>query len=535
MAAVTERLAQTKSSRSLRWTLAPYILATYFAVTAMWGFWNTDVVDTDAARHAMNGAFLYDLLRTGHISHPIDYAEEYYGHLPALSMPYHPPLFPAVEAVFYALFGVKLFTARLAIAISVAICTLLFYRLVERTMGNRVLAACATVTMCSLWTSQEVARDVMLEYPAMAFMLAALCYLRKWDNDFPMKHAIAFAVFAAAAFWTKQHAVLLAGIPPLWALMTGRWRLLLRKPALVAIALFAAAVGTYVFLASRFHNAGIHEAATSTSDLQWIASITVPAYFQWIKAGLTGVPAIFAVCAALLFLLSLGRSKSALPRLGLYWAWIVSGALVLADLGNTDYRYLFFLYPAAMAVGYAWLFSGAARMWGERSAAAVALTFALIFFVNGFWAPHEYLRGPGAAAKAVLKDGPMRILYAGETDGNFIFSARVLDPDQQVTVIPGGKLPKTTFQPKDLEGFCRQYGVGWVIVESGPIQHPWSSLRNDKLSFLKLEGSFLLESSRDRWRTGIIDVFRVEGSSSAPGGILNLPIRRLGRNITVKL
>src|SRR4029077_11664838 len=141
----------------------PYVLAVFFSLSAMWGVGNTDVVDTDAARHAMNGAFIYDMIRGGHIMHPIEYAKQYYGHLPALSMPYHPPLFPAIEALSFALFGVKLLTARLAVAVSVGICALVLYWLVQSTLASNILAACVTLTTLSLWTDQLVSRDVMLE------------------------------------------------------------------------------------------------------------------------------------------------------------------------------------------------------------------------------------------------------------------------------------------------------------------------------------------------------------------------------------
>src|SRR5215471_3663811 len=154
-----------------------YVLALGFCFWALYGVAGTEVIDTDAARHAMNGAFIYDLVRTGHLGNPIEYARQYFGHLPALSMPYHPPLFPACEAVFYALFGLNLLTARIAVAVSVGICVILLYRLTLRTLGVPLMAACVCVTTFSLWTVQLVGRDVMLEFPSMVFTLGALCCL----------------------------------------------------------------------------------------------------------------------------------------------------------------------------------------------------------------------------------------------------------------------------------------------------------------------------------------------------------------------
>src|SRR3954466_13968557 len=96
---------------------APFLLALYFFGSALYGVNRTEVIDTEAARHAMNGAFIYDLVRTGHLLHPIEYGKFYYNRMPALSIPFHPPLFPAIEAIFFAVFGVHLLTARVAIAI----------------------------------------------------------------------------------------------------------------------------------------------------------------------------------------------------------------------------------------------------------------------------------------------------------------------------------------------------------------------------------------------------------------------------------
>jgi 4-amino-4-deoxy-L-arabinose transferase-like glycosyltransferase len=533
----TAAYQQAKERTTSPWAAKafPYALALYAAISSLWGVGNTDIVDTDAARHAMNGAFVYDLLRTGNLLHPIDYAQQYYGHLPALSMPYHPPVFPAIEALFFALFGVKLLTARLAVALSAGACVVLLYRLIEGTLGNRVLAVCVSATMVSLATSQLVGRDVMLEYPAMALMLAALHCLHEWEGEFSMKSALGFAIFASAAFWTKQHAVLVGGIPPIVALLTGRWRVLFRKPALVALGLFVAAVGGYIFLSKQFHNAGIHAAATSTSDLGWIAKATLPSYFLWIKEDLVGMPGVFAACSIVFYALTLRKLHPKPFKLTMYWAWVISTAIVLADLGSTNNRYLFFIFPATLAIGYAWLFQGCARIWGERSAERIALGFAWVWFVSGFFVPPELLRGPGAAAAAVVQGQPTRILYAGEADGNFIFSVRVLDPKLQVTVIPGGKLPRTTFQRDELEAFCRQFGINWLILENIPIPHSWSNLQESTPAFLQLDRTIPLESTRFRWRTGNLRIFRVVGLPEAPGGVLKLPVWKLGGDIAVQL
>ncbi len=152
-----------------RWrTLVPYLLALMFAAWGLRGARTCDIVDTDAARHAMNGAFLHDLIRDAEFTRAAEYAKEYYSRLPALSMPYHPPLFPLVESLAFFALGVNVFAARLLVAFAVAATSVLLYNLVLKTHASHLLAFLTTATFLSVNGSQRLASDVMLEFPALA-------------------------------------------------------------------------------------------------------------------------------------------------------------------------------------------------------------------------------------------------------------------------------------------------------------------------------------------------------------------------------
>ena len=66
-----------------------------------------DILNTDASRHALNGAFLLDFVRAMPLSHPTEFAMDYYRQWPALTILFYPPLFYAPLAVSYAIFGVS--------------------------------------------------------------------------------------------------------------------------------------------------------------------------------------------------------------------------------------------------------------------------------------------------------------------------------------------------------------------------------------------------------------------------------------------
>ena len=520
------------ADRLAAWT--PYLLAVVFAFSALRGVGQTDLIDTDAARHAMNGVFIYDLVRTGHIAHPIEYARRYYGQYPALSMPYHPPLFPAVEAVLFAIFGVTFLTARAAVALAAGICAFLLYYFVLARLKRSLLAACVTVTTLSLWTSQLVARDVMLEFPSLVFTLAAAYCLRDLDRSYPMRRAILFALLAGAAVWTKQHAVFLAAIPPLYFVFTRRWRRLFEAPLWISTAVLGAIVYALLALAKPFNGAGVNQMSTSGSDVYYILTRSLPAYFNWIKEGIQGLPLAFTVFAAAVYFW--GRRKAAesdRPRLGLCLAWIVAVAALLIDLGPVSPRYFFFVFPALFIVGYAWLFHGCRWIWGDRAAGFAAAGFAVCWAIAGWVGPVEYLRGPSAAARLVAQGSATRVLYIGSAEATFIFGVRERDPNLQVTVIPSAKLPKNQLEPGAVEGFCRQYGVEWVVLENPSDRQPWPGVDRALAAVARQRQSIPLESNRWRWRGGTMEVFRLVVPAQRPGGVLEFPVPKLGGSIPV--
>jgi len=199
---------------------------------------------------------------------------------------------------------------------------------------------------------------------------------------------------------------------------------------------------------------------------------------------------------------------------------------VLVDLGPVAARYLFFIMPAAIVIGFAWLFHGCRRLWGEPSAGVVAGVFAAGFFVAGFFIPFDFLRGPSVAARVVVEGRPTRVLYAGDADGNFIFAVREFDPDRQIIVVPVVKLPRNLVKTGDVAKICRLYGIEWLVFENTP-SHPWSSLQAAVPAGAKLERSIPLRSSRYRWRQGSIDVYRFAAANTQNPGVLQLSVPRM--------
>jgi hypothetical protein len=279
----------------------------------------------------------------------------------------------------------------------------------------------------------------------------------------------------------------------------------------------------------------MNQMSTSSSDVYWIITRTLPAYFRWIVAALQGLPGIFAAAAICAYVWGARKRDGHAPKLTVYYAWIIALCALLIDLGPVSPRYLFFLFPAVMVVTYAWLFHGCRWLWGEQRANWVIVAFAVAWFGIGLLIPFDFLHGPGAAAGVVVRGTPTRVLYAGAADGNFIFAARALDPNLQVTVIPAGKIPHKTFEQTTAEAFCHRYGIEWVVFEKVPGRSHWSKFHAELQATGKLERSFPLESTRARWLSGTIEIYRISVAPNHPGGVLQLPVPNLGGSIPVRL
>ena len=78
------------------------------------------------------------------------------------------------------------------------------FRLVKSTHQSDSLAFAATISSMALPISQFLAADVMLEFPALAFMLGALYCLCDLDKAYPWSRAYPFALLTAAAVWTSN-------------------------------------------------------------------------------------------------------------------------------------------------------------------------------------------------------------------------------------------------------------------------------------------------------------------------------------------
>lgn len=517
--------------RALWWV--PWALALFFFIWSLRAVGAGNAVDTDAARHALNGAFLHDLVRDSAFLHPIEYGKTYYGKLPALSMPYHPPLFPAMEALFFAIFGVGLTTARVLVALTTGLSAYLFYRLVLLTHGSHLLALCSVSAFLFWKESQFVAGDVMLEFPSMVFLCAALLCLRDLDRGLRWKHALAFAIFAAAAVWTKQHAVFLGLVPFAYYLFRLRLLELFQKSLLASASLFGLCVIALTRLSAPFRGTGVDQIAPAGERLE-IAANNALFYLNYSRELVGTIPAVLIGCAVVAA--AVLRAAGAWERkesLTLYWAWAASAFAVLLGIGVYTPRYLFYVYPACAVIIFASLFRLGSRL--SQSRAWWAPTVVMLgCAAAGLSVRAPFLRGPSEAAQWIMANQPQRILYCGSSDGSFIFEIRALDPRLTTTVIPGDKLSEKELAPEGFDRFAARHGIQYVVLEKTVRRKVYDRLHEAPTASMVLERRIPLASIYPRWDGGHLSVYRIKNLPAASPEPMRLPVPMIGADVQVR-
>lgn len=454
--------------------MVPCAIGLFFALWALRGVSCGIPLLSDSARHAMNGVLIHDYVKSAPLTDPTAFAQEYYSRLPGFSLPYHPPLFPCVEALCYCIFGVDLFAARFAVALAVFACAVLLFRLVETTHGSLALAALTTVAFLCLTSTRLLSCDVMLEMPALAFTLGALYCLRELPDRYSLAQGLGFALLAEAAVWTKQHTAFLGLVPFLCVAVTRRWRLLAEKTIWISSALFGCLLLPLLHVSARPSYGSAYG-----SDLPVSLERAYEIIFHHVKFYPTVLYAEFGLLASLFIVgsvvvLLVGQFRlPASPADALYLAWALASAVFVTLIAGWDQRYLFFVYPALVflgCVGLARLSNAVAgRRWTWLLPSAVTL-FLLVQFLQ---APPCTIFGPGQAAEYVLGQSAKRILYCGKSDGSFIFAARALSASPQLTVLRGDKLPPETFATEAFLAFLRRNRIEYVVLEHTTIPNPW--------------------------------------------------------------
>ena len=521
----------------------PLLLAVIFGFLAIRTAWETEPAYPDASRHAMNGALIYDVVHEGGWQHPVDYTKRYYAKLPAISLPFHPPVFPVWEALFYSVLGVSYSAARMAVGLAVVLSCVLLYRLVMSTHSSSLLAAGVVVIFATLPISQWMSQEVMLEYPSLVFVLAALtCALRFNMNQQKWMWPVGFAFFSAVAIWTKQHAVFLALVPPALVVLSGSWRRLkdLRMWVAVGFVLLSfAGVMAFSRTANAFTNEGWGTKRYTQSNLLMKTVSSHLGELDSLFVGLLGIVTSVLLVASIVFWAIQRIRKINVPVvLDFYIIWLMGVVTLLFVLPFSDPRYAFLGLPPSIVLVLWTTQHTLLKVFPVRVATPIAVLCvfsATVLYASGHTL---WIRGPSIAARIVMQYQPQRVLYCGEHNGAFILAVRQLDPKHRTTIIRGDKISSEMFTPDQWPQYFQSLGISYVVAENyvkpSDEKRLCEILATGMPAPMILDRELPLEGSRS-YADKRLWIYRVPNPSKNPINVLSLPSSIVGGGMNIEL
>lgn len=502
------------------------------------GFWWTD-----APRHALDGAFILDLLRDLPMADPVGYAYEYYLRYPALTVLFYPPLLHVVLAAAYAVFGVSALVAAGVEAVFHAGLLVALFVLARRWLRTPYALAAALLAGAGpevlVW-----ARQIMLDVPAYAWLVAsAVAFVRWLDTDRPAALTAAAALLVAAIY-TKYNAGFIL-IPYALAAASARgWTSLLSRRVVTTALVCAAALVPAAVLLVTFGGANIASVVGSqTTDLPR-ASLAAWTFYPDALPGQIGWPTIaLAIWGAVV----LRRTPSfTQPHRVFILAWAVVAYAIFSFIALREVRHsLMLLAPVAVLAMTA--LQHAERRLG-RVAQVAALTLAVGTTAWGMFArPAPAVVGHAAAARIVAALAPRdaNVLFSGYRDGNFIFAMRSLGATART--VRADKLLLRMFIARErgvedrgydraaLLELLRKHGLQYIVAEEDfwtdlPSLKALDTLLRDRTLFDEI-ARVPVESNTGSSTTGL-RVLRYLGPMDSPPAPLTLEMVGLGRTIS---
>lgn len=460
----------------------------------------------DAPRHAMNGLFYWDLLRTLPAD-PVDFAVRYYARYPVINPAAYPPLFYVFEGLTYAVFGASPYAAKCLVLLFAAMAGCYTLAWARRWIGppaGWAGAFLAFVPAVVLWSNA-----VMLNVPAMALALAALYHFRRWlESSRGMQLALA-GILLASVMLTYYQALTALPVFAGWSLMASHRIRIDRRAWRIAGVVLCALLPVAASLLLAPVNASRH-----LPSLAFLAGGGSLPFYWKVLARAMGSVLLTLGAVSLVAALSTRRWR----REALFVAtWMLSLTIGLSLLPAKDQRYVLLLAPAfvlAVTLGAAC----AAEYVARWTPAVHALALSTLLILGAWSAGHvrvPEVTGFREIATYLREHAPNdAVLYDGHYDGLFGFYVRALDPQFERRIARGDRLlyeygPASTFEwvqksnvtstDEAVAVLTTRSGCRWIAIERR--QRPDSVL-----------GRQLLRDAIARPEFELVRSFRIEGA-----------------------
>jgi len=357
----------------------------------------------DEGMHYVTGLLVRDFIASGHWTHPMVFAKEYYMHFPKVGLGNWPPGFPLLQSAWTFLFGVSRQALLFFMIFLLAFLALTVYRAATEQFGT-LYAVFGALLVVALPLSQAQAAMVMAEIPLALFsLLAVLAYIRFLEAD-RMRDAVWFALWTFCAIMTKGNGWAVLTVVPVLPLAGARMRIWRSSRFWLALVLIAALCVPYTLVTMSIVRNGWN--TKSLPDLGYILlSLWV---HTWMVIQAFGVPVMLVAIVGLVDRALLPRFRG---KINLFWLGMAAyGACVVVFHGlvptSIEPRKIYQIIPVICLFVIVGMDAMARRLQARTSLPniryGVAVFTAILFLTTNFYFLKPFRPGFAAAVENLI-------------------------------------------------------------------------------------------------------------------------------------
>ena len=495
--------------------------------------------NADEQDHAATGLYIAALVNDRPWSHPVAYTYTYYAQYPSLALIHWPPLFYIPEGLLFLLLGPSVVVARITIILFMLLGLLFWFKLVAA-VQDQWTAALSTLVLGLLPSVLLFEKTVMLEIPTLSLCIAASYLWIQYLRTEAPRYLYWFALAASAAMLTKQNSIYLGLFCFLSLAALNRWKLVLNKRALPALAIVILLVSPFYTLVYLVHWNTVVPDLFATR----VPKYSIGLFYPKLLPAQLGWPLLILSLLGLITYRLWAKRDTVI----LMVAWVLACYITFTLIGLKEARYILYWIPPFVYFATGWLTTLFHRKQGRPIAVVVALLMVIFSIRTAYGYERPYMSGYRAATQQLTQlSSSGIILFDGDIPGNFIFFIRSYDPDRRFMVLrkslwamrisglegPGSELVHDVEQLKQV---IRDEGIKFIVVSDNarlnfPIQATLRELLHSPQ--FKLVGEFSIESNEMKWRGQHLLVYQNSQYTPPTGPWLRITMLTLNHDIVV--
>jgi hypothetical protein len=500
-----------------------------------------DFRNPDAWSHAMNGVYLLDLIKQMPIHGFWDFTVRYYAKYPAISLPYHPPGFPLIEMVFFAVFGISPATARFAVVLCAIIGIIAWYGLVQST-HNRNLAFLSSLLIVANNTVVVFSRQVMLEVPTLAVSILSLYCLHRAIESNSRSYLYCWALSAGASVWFKQSALFILPLSLTYLFFKRKHYKLASRDlffswGIVIVGITPIAFTTWYF--ARF----AYEQVVMSTRLYGFEKASLANWLYYLRFFPHQVPVPVLIVAAISIAMLIWKRRW--ERHLIYFLWLVWGYVIISYISVKDTRYAFFLIPPVYLFACSIVDEIKIKLRGIRVATVLLGCACITQCAFACRVPTRIIVGFEQAARYVVDNWKGNtVIVCARYHGNFTFNVRRLDPSGKIMVLRAEKvMPELRFRREQrneeyLFSALRSLGTKYIVVENldwediPELARLRAYLQGNKFALRK---KIDVTSTMDSYKGATILIYEFLGEINPPKESIEMRMPKMHKTVSIPL